>query len=329
MFEFNPKGHSLLDDQLAESGLEMSVIDPVSATFAGIGALTGIIGGISGSQEAAAQNARAEEYARKQQELLNKQAELQNKYNQEKFEADVENWNKLADYNFETAIQKWQYDNTIRSMQFQADAQKYLMNVQNSNQQLTFNDIAAQQAQNKEQLALNDALSEYRVDAQDQLVAQLQAQGKARLGQAGKSLTKRVQSTEAQFGRDLAVMAASLTGEITASNLRMFDISFGKYSADARVEAARMLRPSRMPDTPAPTKPPEPTWVEPMKILPGMAAMPAQQSTFAPIISGISSAATSLASIDWSSPDKGLPPPPSGNPQSAAIKAGWPGNQNY
>ena len=38
-----------------------------------------------------------------------------------------------------------------------------------------------------------------------------------------------------------------------------------------------------------------------MKILPGMAAPAQQQSVFAPLISGFSSAATNLASIDWSS----------------------------
>jgi hypothetical protein len=57
-------------------------IDPVSATFAGISAVASIFGGISGSQQASQQNARAEENAQKQQKLLNEQAKLQNEYNQ-------------------------------------------------------------------------------------------------------------------------------------------------------------------------------------------------------------------------------------------------------
>jgi hypothetical protein len=278
---------------------------PFAAVFGGIGAAASIFGGIKGSQDAAANNDFMREQAAKQQRLLDEQARLQNDFNARNHEATIENWHKLANYNFETAMEKWQYDKTLRSMQFRADAQKYLMNVQNSNQQLTFNDIALQQGQEREQLALNETVAADRFERQDLLVQQLQATGKARLGQAGKSLNKRVQSIEAQVGRDLAVLDASLTGEIKASNLRMFDISLGKYAADARVEAARMLRPSRLPDTPAPTMPPEPTWVEPMKVLPGMAAMPAPQSTFAPLISGISSAAGSLASIDWSAPKSG------------------------
>jgi len=272
---------------------------------AGIGAATSIFGGIFGASEADKQNQRAAANQAEQQKLLNKQAELQNDYNRKKFEADKENYRKQAEYNFQTAIQKWQYDNTLRTFQEKVDAQKFLANIENTQQQLTFNDVAAQQGLSREQLALNDANAEYSFNRQDLLVAQLQAQGKARLGQAGRSMTKRVQSTEAQIGRDLAVLDASLTGEINASHLRMFDISLGKYAADARVQAARMLRPERLPDIPAPLKPPEPTWVEPMEVLPGMAAPAAQQSTFMPLIQGIGGAAQSIASVDWSSPNKG------------------------
>ena len=267
--------------------------------LAGIGAASSIIGGIFGAKQASDQNAKAEANQAEQQKFLNEQARLQNEYNAKKFEADKENYRKQAQYNFETAIKSWQYQTTVRALEEKVDAQKYLMNVQNSQRQLTFNDIAAQQASSREQLAFNDAMSEYRFQAQDQLVAQLQAQGKARLGQAGRSLSKREQSVQAQIGRDLAVISASLTGEVAASNLRMFDINLGKYAADAAVEAARMLRPERLPDIPAPTRPPEPVWLEPMKILPGMAAPAQTQSVFAPLISGIGSAASSLSTIDW------------------------------
>ena len=289
---------SLLRDQLAESGLEMQV-DPFTAIIGGIGAATGIFSGIFGASEASAANAKAEENQRKQQELLNEQARLQNEYNDKKYKVDIENYRKQAEYNFETALEKWRYDTTIRALQEKTDAQKYLMNVENSQKQLTFNEISAEQAQGREQLAFNDAMSEYSFERQDLLVAQLQAEGKAQLGQAGKSFNKRMTSEQAAIGRALAVMSASMTGEINASNLRMFDISLGKYAADARVEAARMLRPERLPDIPAPTKPPEPTWLEPMQILPGMAAPAQTQSVFAPIISGISQAAGALGRIDW------------------------------
>ena len=272
---------------------------------AGIGAASSIIGGIFGASEADKQNQRARAFQEDQQKLLNEQARIQNEYNDKKHKVDIENYRKQVEYNFETAIQKWQYDMTLRTLQEKVDAQKYLLNVQNSNQQLTFNRIGESQAQSREQLAVNDALAENAFERQDLLVSQLQAQGKARLGQAGVSMAKRMQSNEAQIGRDLAVIDASLTGELKASNLRMFDMQLGRYAADARVEAARMLMPERLPDIPAPTKPPEPTWLEPMQILPGMATPAVQQSVAMPLIQGFGSAASNLASIDWSSPNKG------------------------
>jgi hypothetical protein len=267
--------------------------------FAAIGAAAGIAQGIFGASEASKANAKSKAYQKEQQKLLNEQAKLQNKYNKKKFKVEKDNYYKQAKYNFDTAVEKWKYDTQIKALQEKVDAEKYLLSVENSQKQLTFNEIAAQQAQNREQLALNDAMSEYRFQAQDQLISQLQGEGQARLGQAGKTLGKTVGSNQAAIGRALAVMTASLTGEIDNYKLKMFDISTGKYAADAAVEAAKMLMPEKLPDIPAPTKPPEPTWLEPMKILPGMAAPAQTQSVFAPLISGVSQAASGLSKIDW------------------------------
>ena len=290
---FNPK-ENLLDQQLAVSGLEMN-IDP----FTAVSAVSSIVGGIFGSRQASKANAAARKREREQQALLNKQAELQNEYNEKSFEAQKENYRKQADYNFETAVENWQYNTSVRALQEKVDTQKYLMNVENSQKQLSFNKIAEQQGLLREQLAINDAQSEYAFSGQDAQIAQLVERGRALLGQAGRGMQKRMQSTDAKFGRDLAVLNASLTGEINASHLRTFDVRMGRYAADARVEAARMLRPERLPELPAPTKPPEPTWVEPMEVLPGMAAPAQIQSVSAPLISGIGSAAGALARIDF------------------------------
>lgn len=296
MFELN-KNFNLLEEDLAVSGLEMS-IDP---TFGIISGVASIASGIFGASQASKANSDAKRAQREQQELLDEIADETNKYNKKKFEVDKENYRKQAEYNFETALQNWRYQTQIRALQEKTDAQKYLMNVENSNKQLTFNKIAEQQGLSREQLSIEDARNEYAFQRQDLLVAQLEAEGKTSLGQAGRSRAKSIQSNLAQIGRDIAVMDASLTGEIKQSTLNMFDINMGRYAADARVEAARMLRPERLPDIPAPTKPPEPTWLEPMKVLPGMAAAPVQQSVFAPLISGIGSAANAFGSIDWRS----------------------------
>lgn len=269
------------------------------AVLAGISIAATLAGGIMGASSASSQNARNRKAQKEQQKLLNEQARLQNEYNAAKFENEQENYEKQATYNFETALENWRYSTGVRALQEKVDAQKYLLNVKNSAEQLSFNALAEQQGLSREQLAQQDARNEYAFNRQDLLVAQLESQGKASLGQAGRSRSKSIQSNLAQIGRDIAVMDASLTGEIKQSNLNMFDTRLGRYGADARVEAARMLRPERLPDIPAPTKPPEPSWLEPMKILPGMAAPAQQQSVWAPLVSSIGSAAGAAAKIDW------------------------------
>ena len=259
---------------------------------------------IFGMRSASKANAASRAAQRKYQKLLNKQAKIQTKYNQELFEATVENYRAKAEYDFDTAVENWRYNTAIRAIQERTDARKYMMSVKNTNKQLTYNAIAEQQGLTRSQLAINDARTEHAFNTQDVGIAQLVEQGRAVLGQAGRGMQKRTQSPAAEAGRNLAVLNASITGEINEAHLSMFDIRAGRYAADARVEAARMLRPERLPPMPAPTKPPEPIFVEPPEVLPGMASAAQQQNIPQMFIQGIGSIANNAASIDFSSPYK-------------------------
>jgi hypothetical protein len=305
MFELN-KNFNLLDEQLAESGLEMYIIDPGTASLimGGISAATSLFGGISAAKEADKANEAQKVAYEKEKNAAKRQARAQNVAARRQFEADRDNYRKQAQYNYDTAIKKWQYDTTIRALEEKTNAEAYLINNQISNKQLTFNALAEQQAQKKAQLSINDARSEYAFNQQDAMVSRLQAEGKARLGQAGRSMNKRVQASMADIGRQIAVMDASLTGEISATTLEMFDISLGRYAADARVEASRMLRPPTLPDIPAPTMPPEPSWIAPLEVEAGYVQRPVPQSVTAPIVEGISGAVTGVSTMLSALPQK-------------------------
>ena len=299
---------------------------PVSIALAGVSAVASIAGGIMGSRSAAKQNAANRRAQEEQQKLLNKQAKLQNKFNKKSYAAEIENYRRTSEYNFETAVKDWMYKTTIRALEDRTNLRKFYMNKENVQNQLTFNKIADEQGKTREQLALNDAKTEFAFNQQDALIAELVAQGKAQLGQGGVSRTKTMQSSNAKFGRDLAVLNASLTGEITASHLRMFDISLGRYAADARAEASRMLRPERLPAIPAPTRPPQPIFIEPMKVLPGMAAPAQKQSTIAPIMQGISGAAGAFSGINFGGGGgTGQPAPPPTIGQNSGYIQGFGG----
>ena len=226
--------------------------------FMAASAVSSIVGGIFGSRSASKANREAKKAQARQQALLNEQARIQNEYNKKKYEVDRANYDKRAQYQFETALADWRYNTQIRAIQERVDDEKYLMNVENSSKNLTFNRLSEQRGLTREQLAIEDARTENAFQRQDLLVAQLEAEGKASLGQAGRSRAKTLQSNIAQIGRDIAVMDASITGEINQSTLNMFDISLGRFAADARVEASRMIRPVKLPEITAPTKAPEP-----------------------------------------------------------------------
>ena len=105
----------------------------------------------------------------------------------------------------------------------------------------------------------------------------------------------------------------------------MRSIAMQKFGADMQAKASMMIRPQALPDIPKPEMGPDMIFVEPMKATPAYIPPARQVSTMAPLVSGIGSAASALASVDWGSTFGG------GNStqQSAAVQAGWPGNRNY
>jgi hypothetical protein len=291
-FEFNPKGHSLLDDQLAESGLEMNI-------FGVIAGVASLVGGIAASQQAQKQNEQAQANADAQRQASDKSARLTNEYNQRVFEADKENYRRQRDYEWQTAIKQWQYNSEIQDFQYLQTAKQYLSSVENTQQQLTYNSVAAQQAQEQEQASLAEILNQAAFQREGMLIESLQNEGRASLLQAGRSRSKAIQSTIAEQGRNAAILSASLLSAGAQSQRNMRDIEMSRYADDLKARNAMMIEPERLPDIPQPIKPPERVFVEPMQATAGFVPAPIQQSTFAPIVQGISSAAGSFAKVDW------------------------------
>ena len=184
------------------------------------------------------------------------------------------------------------------------------------------------------------------------LVDGLLAEGKAAVGQAGKSRLKAKQSSAAALQRGLIGLEAELTGKrkqagielaqlnaetslaitgvglnlekinnaienaeseaeyngrIMNSNMKSFinqternidELIQQKKYADLNTFASMMLEPEFVGYDPKPELPPEREFVKSMKAIPGFTPSPAQQSVFAPLISGIGSAAGGLMKAD-------------------------------
>jgi len=297
MFEFNQKNSSLLDDQLAESGLEMNI-------FGIIAGVAGLVGGIAAFQQASQQNTQAQDNYEAQKRASEEAARNTNEYNARVFAADKENYRRQRDYEWTTAVKQWQYNSEIQDYSYLQTARQYLSSVENTQQQLTYNSVAAREAQEQEQASLAEILNSAAFQQEGMLIESLQNEGRAALLQAGGSRAKALQSTVAEQGRNAAILSASLLSAGQQSQRNMRDIEMGRYADDLKARNAMMIKPERLPDIPQPIKPPERVFVEPMKATAGFVPAPIQQSTFAPIVQGISSAAGSFATVNWKDPFK-------------------------
>jgi hypothetical protein len=292
---FNPK-ENLLDQQLAVSGLEMQ-IDPFTVGSAGLQ----IAGGIMGCRSASKQSIKAREAEKEQRKLAKEAARATNRYNARAFEADKQNYFNNKAFQYETALKNWKYNQAIKDYEYNAVVQRYAESVENTENQLIFNNIAAIDAYEAEQAALNELFAEDTFNRQGDLVDRLQQEGQAALGQAGVSRNKAIQSRLAGIGRNAAIADASLASSVEQSQRNMRSIAMQKFGADMQAKASMMIRPQPLPDIPRPEMGPDMIFVEPMKATPSYVPPAQQVSTMAPLISGIGSAASALASVDWSS----------------------------
>jgi hypothetical protein len=291
---FNPKANNLLDEQIAVSGLEMNI----AGVFAGISAVASIVGGIGASSQAAKNNRTAAKNAADQRAAAQEQAQKTNTYNKKVFAADKANYYSNRAYEWETTLRNYKYNQEIQEYNYQQAASQYLASVENTQNQLAYNSMAAMQARESEQASMNDILNEDAFQRESLLVEQLKNEGQAALMQGGKSKAKAMQSAMAQSGRDRAVMDASLKSARLQSDRNMRDIALGKFIDDQNVRAAMMVRPDRLPSMPAPVQAPERIFVAPIEATAAFIPAPLQQSTFAPLVQGIGSAAGTLMQAD-------------------------------
>ena len=322
------KNYDLLGEQLAESGLEMSIAPVVAAAL--IGAGTSIIGGLFGASQADKANAQADKNYKNQMKAAQAAADATNEYNKIAYAIDQQNFQNNKAFKIETANKKWKYDTELQEYAFNQAIQQYGKSVSNTQDQLTYNSLAGIEAKAAEQQSLSDLFTETAFNKQGSMVEQLQSMGKASLGQAGNSRNKAMQSTLAALGRNNAIVDASLSSSINQSQSNLQKIKLQKFAADKSAMAAMMISPQELPGIPKPIFGPDPITLPPMQSLPQAIQAPIQLSTSAPLVQGFLGAANAIgtgfaqnAAMNYNSPFG------QGGQQSAAVKAGWQGNLNY
>lgn len=113
-------------------------------------------------------------------------------------------------------------------------------------------------------------------------------------------LENALENAESEAQGNLEVMRANMASQIRTAEQNIKQISLERKTADLNTKAGMMLFPERLSYDPVPTMPPERVFVDRMKAIPGFVPPPQQQSTWAPLISGIGNAGTAIAGADFS-----------------------------
>lgn len=224
--------------------------------------------GASRSQSSANKAAAlATRQARRDWGYDNKVRKLTNKYNEASWKNDLANESLIRGYQDRLAIREYNYNRAAQDFEFNTAVRAYNQSEKNYKLQLQFNNIAAAQAFEAENNKLRDIKIGAAFQSQDMMIQNLQEEGNvAALGQAGRSAAKAQQSVAASYGRNIAILAASMDSAERQSNANFQKIRVEKLGADLAAEAARMLKPERAPSLPKPEPLPKANIMKPLKL---------------------------------------------------------------
>jgi len=140
---------------------------PVAAV---IGGALSIGQGIFGASQASSSNARAKRAAEAAERKAKKIAKNVNEYNLRAFEVDQQNYFNQRDYEFQIATQNWERGKEIQDFEFSQLMRQYAKSVGIYEQQLTFNDLAAETAYANESAALAGLFTQQAFAREDQMM---------------------------------------------------------------------------------------------------------------------------------------------------------------
>lgn len=164
-----------------------------------------------------------------------------------------ENDRRLREYKDQTNLQDWQHSLKIQDFEYASQMKQYAKSEQIYGQQLSFNKLASAAAREAEVRRLEDATNEIAFQNQDIVIKAMEAEGAAAVkGQQGRSAGKSDQAVLASLGRNQAILAESLLSARGETEAAMKKIAADKFGADIAAEAARMLKPERLPRPPKP-----------------------------------------------------------------------------
>ena len=237
------KNWSLLDDQLAESGLEMNIIGAVL----GIGA--SLIGSAASSSAAKGQ----ERAAKKQAEQQYKYDKKKYKMSKERLEADRDftlegiqinqrNEKTVADLKDQVALDNYESQIKQRELRIKQNTKQFAKSSELYSQQRTFNDYASRSAVRGEQQRFNEQLKAAAFENQDLIIQSLQERGAIQArGQSGNSIGRLATNAVGALGRNQAIIQEQILGGRRARDQGIDKVNSQKLGADIQAFANLMI----------------------------------------------------------------------------------------
>jgi hypothetical protein len=235
----------------------------------GLGLGGAILGGIGGQSQADAQNEMVENqyaYDKKDWQYGKKAITADYKHNRQQWRMNIRNNKKVSKWQDKTNLQDWKYNLKIQDYEYSSQMRQYNKSNEIADQQLTFNAMAQKVANEAEYRKLEDSTKEIAFQNQDIIIKAVQAEGAAAVkGQQGRSADKAGQAELASLGRNQAILAESLLSARADTGAAMKKIATDKFGADLAANAARMLKPERLPRPPKPLRTPRTEFLKPRK----------------------------------------------------------------
>jgi hypothetical protein len=243
-------------------------MDPFTiSAILGVG--SSILGGIGGQSQADAQNEAIENqyaYDKKDWQYGKKAITADYKHNRKQWRMNIRNDKTVSKWKDKTNLQDWKYNLKIQDYEYSSQMRQYNKSNEIADQQLTFNAMAQKVANEAEYRKLEDSTKEIAFQNQDIIIKAVQSEGAAAVkGQQGRSADKAGQAELASLGRNQAILAESLLSVRADTGAAMKKIATDKFGADLAANAARMLKPERLPRPPKPLRTPRTKFLKPRR----------------------------------------------------------------
>jgi hypothetical protein len=241
-------------------------VDPFTLAL-GLGGA--VLGGISGQSQADAQNEAIErqyKYDMTSWRYGKKSTKADYRHRIKDWRMNIRNDETISAWKDATNLQDWEYNLKIQDSEYSSQMRQYNKSNEIADQQLTFNAMAQKVANEAEYRKLEDSTKEIAFQNQDLILKAVQSEGAAAVkGQQGRSAEKAGQAELASLGRNQAILAESLLSARADTQAAMKKIATDKFGADLAANAARMLKPERLPRPPQPLTTPRTEFLKPRK----------------------------------------------------------------